>query len=211
MTLTLLDSIKKTLTSSDASYFDFLKDYTPSLTLVSEVIRLELMNLRHSIAHTKTRAEVSGGGRKPWKQKGTGRARHGSTRSPIWVGGGTTFGPRNERNWHRKINHSARVSALKSILTDRINESKLVITNNLKQEKTKDAQDLIAVFRKENPKAKIAIFYTSADKDNLNGFRNIVGVDLINVINLSLNRMSLSSVYLFTEDSAKFLSDRLSK
>ena len=211
MTLTLLDTSKKTLNSTEASYFDFLKDYSPRLSLVSEVIRLELMNLRHPTAHTKTRAEVSGGGKKPWKQKGTGRARHGSTRSPIWVGGGITFGPRNTRNWHRKINKSTRISALKSILADRLQDNKLVISDNLKYDKTKEDQELVAIFRKENPKTKIAIFYTNDEKDNLNGLRNIVGVDLINVINLSLNRMSLSSIYLFTDKSATFLSDRLSK
>ena len=211
MTLTILDTSKKTLTSSDSAYFDFLKDYTPNLSLISEVIRLELMNLRQSNAHTKTRAEVRGGGKKPWKQKGTGRARHGSRRSPIWVGGGITFGPRNNRNWHRKINKSAKLSALKSILADRLIASKLVLSSALSFPKTKDAESLTNIFRKENPKTKIAVIYNIEEKDTLNGLRNIPGIDLINASNLTINRLSNSHVYLFTDKSAAFVSQRLTK
>jgi len=211
MTLTILDSANKTLKSGESAYFDFLKDHVPNLGLISEVIRLELMNLRQPNAHTKTRAEVRGGGKKPWKQKGTGRARHGSTRSPIWVGGGITFGPRNQRNWHRKINKSAKVSALKSILSDRINSSKLVVGSTLEFPKTKEAVELVNLFRSQNPKTKIAIFYTNEEKESLNGLRNIGGVDLVNVLNISLYRISNSHYYLFTSKSAEFISNRLSK
>ena len=211
MTLTILDTSKNTLKNSESAYFDFLKDYTPNLALVSEVIRLELMNLRQSNAHTKTRGEVRGGGKKPWKQKGTGRARHGSRRSPIWVGGGVTFGPTNERNWHRKINKSSKVSALKSILADRIISSNLVISPELNYQKTKDAETLAQIFRKDNPKTKIAIIYTIDEKDTLNGLRNIPGIDLINASNLTINRLSNSHTYLFTDKSAAFVSQRLTK
>ncbi|MDE1941428.1 MAG: 50S ribosomal protein L4, partial [Patescibacteria group bacterium] len=84
--------------------------------LVHEIVRLMNSNSRTPVAHTKTRGEVRGGGRKPWKQKGTGRARHGSTRSPIWVGGGVAHGPRNEKNYSRKINRKAKSKALFTIL-----------------------------------------------------------------------------------------------
>ncbi len=85
--------------------------------LVHEVVRLMNSNSRTAIAHTKTRGEVRGGGKKPWKQKGTGRARHGSSRSPIWVGGGVTHGPRNDKNFDRKINKKAKTKALFTILS----------------------------------------------------------------------------------------------
>ncbi|MEK7665649.1 MAG: 50S ribosomal protein L4 [Patescibacteria group bacterium] len=88
--------------------------------VVHEAYIAQLANARQSLAHTKTRGDVSGGGKKPWKQKGTGRARHGSTRSPIWVGGGVTFGPRSDRDFTIKVNRKVRRSALRMILSDRL-------------------------------------------------------------------------------------------
>ena len=87
--------------------------------MVHEVYTLLTSNMRQGGANTKTRGEVRGGGKKPWKQKGTGRARHGSTRSPIWVGGGITFGPQSEKSFKRKINKQAMRKALRMVLTDR--------------------------------------------------------------------------------------------
>ena len=84
--------------------------------LVHEIVVAQEANARNSVANTKTRGEVSGGGKKPWKQKGTGRARHGSTRSPIWKGGGVTFGPRGDRNFSVKINRKAKGSSSQRII-----------------------------------------------------------------------------------------------
>jgi len=95
--------------------------------LVHQAVRAQLSNARHSIAHAKWRGEVAGSGKKPWKQKGTGRARAGSIRSPLWKGGGVTFGPRNDRNWSLKINQSAFRKAMFTVLTDKLNDKKLAV------------------------------------------------------------------------------------
>ena len=87
--------------------------------VVHEVYLAQMGNAREPWAHTKTKGEVRGGGKKPWKQKGTGRARHGSIRSPIWTGGGITFGPLSERNYKSKINKKTRQVATRMCLTDK--------------------------------------------------------------------------------------------
>lgn len=99
--------------------------------VVHSVVKGIMGNRRVAIAHTKTRGEVSGGGKKPWKQKGTGRARHGSTRSPIWIGGGVTFGPRSNRNFSVKINRKARRNALRMVLSDKAARAKVLILDDL--------------------------------------------------------------------------------
>ena len=95
--------------------------------LVSQVLYVYLSNERKGTATAKTRAEVSGGGRKPWKQKGTGRARHGSIRSPLWVKGGVTFVP-NYRNWKKKVNKKMKNKAVCIMLSERLRNKELVLT-----------------------------------------------------------------------------------
>lgn len=103
----------------------------PKTHVLSEVVRAMQAKLRRPIAHTKTRGEVRGGGKKPWRQKGTGRARHGSIRSPIWVGGGITFGPRSNRNFELKVNKKVRRAALRMGLSSKIAGGDLVVLNDL--------------------------------------------------------------------------------
>lgn len=93
---------------------------TPNSSLIHQVYVALRANARQSWAHTKMRGDVSGGGKKPWKQKGTGRARHGSIRSPLWKGGGITFGPLSVRNYTQKINKQMKAGAVKSCLSDKL-------------------------------------------------------------------------------------------
>ena len=108
-------------------------------TLIHQAVVCQLANARQSNAHTKTRGEVAGGGAKPWKQKGTGRARAGSSNSPIWVGGGITFGPRNTTNYSQMINKKMKRKALLMALSDKVTDKKFIVTENLDiaQPKTK--------------------------------------------------------------------------
>lgn len=115
-------------------------------TLIYEAVRAQQANARTAIAHTKTRGEVRGGGKKPWKQKHTGRARHGSIRSPIWVGGGVTFGPRSNRNFSLKINRQAKKRAMCVALSSRLVDGKLFAIDklDLSQPKTKDLAKILS-------------------------------------------------------------------
>lgn len=97
--------------------------------LVHQVTTAMQANARQNRAHTKNRAEVSGGGKKPWKQKGTGQARHGSSRSPIWRHGGITFGPRSERNYSEKINRKMRIGALLSVLSRKVKDGEVIFVD----------------------------------------------------------------------------------
>lgn len=107
--------------------------------LVHDAVRAQLSNARKGNAHTKDRGQVSGGGKKPWKQKGTGRARAGSSRSPLWKGGGVTFGPTNARNWSLKMNKPAFRKAIFTVLTDKLNEKKVTVIDKIENvTKTKD-------------------------------------------------------------------------
>lgn len=110
--------------------------------LVHQVVTSMLSTRRSGTAHTKDRGDVSGGGKKPWQQKGTGRARHGSIRSPLWRGGGTTFGPRTEKNYGRKINRSMKRKALLTVLSKKFKDGEVIFLNELvvDSSKTKDAK-----------------------------------------------------------------------
>ncbi len=100
-------------------------------SLVHQVAVSMMANKRTPIAHTKTRGEVAGTGKKPWRQKGTGRARHGSRRSPIWVGGGVAHGPRNDKDYSKKINKKMKAKALFTILSRKFKDGEVVFLDNI--------------------------------------------------------------------------------
>lgn len=105
--------------------------------LVKQVVLAQMANLRHPWAHAKGRGEVRGGGRKPWKQKGTGRSRHGSIRSPIWKGGGKAHGPTKERDYTQKVNKKMKQAALFSVLSRKFKDGEIKIVNNFELEAPK--------------------------------------------------------------------------
>lgn len=111
--------------------------------LVHQVVTSMLTAMRKPYAHTKTRGEVRGGGKKPWKQKGTGRARHGSTRSPIWVGGGVAHGPRNDKNFDRKINKKMKTKALYTLLSKKWSDGEIIFVDSISLSKPKTSEAVL--------------------------------------------------------------------
>ncbi len=158
-------------------------------SLVYQAVVTQAANGRASIAHTKTRSEVAGTGKKPWKQKGTGRARHGSRRSPIWVGGGITFGPRSDRNFSLKMNKQARRSALAMVLSDKVANDQLVALEALAVEDGK-TRTLADVLKKLPLTGKKTLLITEpANKSVARAAKNVRGVETLpanalNVIDL---------------------------
>lgn len=132
-------------------------------SVVHEVYVAQMNNQREPWAHTKKRGEVSGGGKKPWKQKGTGRARHGSIRSPIWKGGGVAFGPLSIRNYQTKINKKTRQVALRMCLSDKVKNKILYIVENFNfaEPKTK----LLANFIKKLPNKSQSVLILTEKND----------------------------------------------
>lgn len=154
--------------------------------LVHQVVTGMQANKRQSRAHTKDRSEVAGGGKKPWKQKGTGQARHGSTRSPIWRHGGITFGPRTDRNYGEKINRKMRAQALASVLTRKFHDGEVILVNELglSSPKTSFAKKVISALAKSASAETLAtkranaavVALPSYDANAIKSFRNFGNV-----------------------------------
>lgn len=158
--------------------------------LVYQVVTSQMANKRQVLAHTKDRGEVSGGGKKPWRQKGTGRARHGSTRSPIWRHGGVSFGPRKERVFGKKINKKMRRKALFMVLSAKAANDMLYVLDNfdLPEAKTKYAAETLNNLRKKIDNLKsgtILIAMPDYDRKMVLAARNIPGVRTLEASKLS--------------------------
>jgi large subunit ribosomal protein L4 len=188
--------------------------------LVHQVVEGMRSNKRAGTADTKDRGEVRGGGKKPWKQKGTGRARHGSTRSPIWVGGGVTHGPLSDKNYKRKVSKKMRAQALFSVLSKKLKDNEIIFVDSLSISdiKTKTAVEVVKNLAKasgmktlassKKPRVLTALF--ARDPKTEKSFRNIPTLELVFLKNL--NPMDvLNYKYLLIEnpvEAVKFLESR---
>jgi large subunit ribosomal protein L4 len=182
--------------------------------LVHQAMVAQNSNMRQVLAHTKDRSEVRGGGRKPWRQKGTGRARAGSSRSPIWIGGGVTFGPTKNRNFKKDINKKMRKKAMMMVLSDRVKSGDLLVLDELKTEeyKTKTVDKILRNLeglygkrpvaekqsgtggkdkkekREKNKRVKrnsVVLYDTKSETVKYSG-RNLAGVKMLYVDNINL-------------------------
>jgi large subunit ribosomal protein L4 len=191
--------------------------------LVHQVVTAMQANARTPVAHTKDRSDVRGGGRKPWKQKGTGRARHGSSRSPIWKGGGVTHGPRNDKSYEQKINKKMRIKALFTVLSSKFKKGQIIFVEelSLKNIKTKDAVSVIESlstikgFEKitggKNPNLYIT---TPAKSDTLKkSFANIKTVEIDEIKNINpVDLMTFKYIIMAQpKESIAFLGGKIEK
>ncbi|HLP43943.1 MAG TPA: 50S ribosomal protein L4 [Candidatus Nanoarchaeia archaeon] len=191
--------------------------------LVHQVVQSMLSSIRKPYAHTKTRGEVSGGGKKPWQQKGTGRARHGSTRSPIWVHGGIAHGPRNDKNFDRKVNAKMKAKALYTILSRKMKEGEVLFMDSLSlsQPKAKEAKEILGslgkveAFKKLSTKKKNAILVAMDKKNDAveKGFRNFGHVKVDEARNLNPVELSTYKYVMFVnpDESVKAIAGKLNK
>jgi large subunit ribosomal protein L4 len=178
-----------------------------------QAVCMYLANKRKGTASTKTRGEVSGGGRKPWRQKGTGRARHGSIRSPLWRGGGVVFGP-HPRSYHYNLPHKIKIKALQSALNARFKENNFMVINDLKLEKpkTKELINILSNLGLYKPKVKNSKLLILTDKPQINlkkAGENISFLDIGLAKDVNALDILEAEKILFTQDALKQLIERI--
>jgi large subunit ribosomal protein L4 len=200
----ILDKNGKKLKEIDAPGKIF--SYPPKEHLIYEAVVNYRANQRRGTASTKTRGEVRGGGHKPWRQKGTGRARAGSSRSPIWKKGGTTFGPK-PRDYSYKLPKKAKKNALKSAISMKFAENKIFVLESLefKEPKTKAGVDLLKKLKLES-----ALFIDKNDNKNLFlSLRNIPKVKVIDGDNMTVYDVLNHHSLVFAQRAFESLMERL--
>lgn len=179
----------------------------PNMQAVYDVVNAQRAGMRQGTHKTKTRAEVRGGGRKPWRQKGTGRARQGSIRSPQWVGGGVVFGP-TPRDYSIKVNRKVVNVAVKSILSSRLQSNNLVVVDTIALEDFK-TKSLIQVLNNLKVSGKIVIITAEEDVNLSLAGRNIPHVYVQTKNHLSVYDLINSDVLILTEEVAKKYEEEL--
>lgn len=181
---------------------------TPNDQVVYEHINLFMANRRQGTHATKTRSDVSGGGRKPWRQKGTGNARQGSTRAPHWVGGGVVFGPSANRNYTKKMNKKERKLALKSALTYKANDKDVIVVDKFEAE-TNKTKDMLKVLEGLNATGKTLIVTTELTENLILATRNIADVKLVLANELNTYDVLYVNKIIITEDAVKYVEEVL--
>ena len=192
----------------DIKLDDSVWGIAPNDQVVYEHINLAMANQRQGTHATKTRSDVSGGGRKPWRQKGTGNARQGSTRAPHWVGGGVVFGPSSDRNYTKKMNKKVRRLALKSALTYKANDKEVVVLENINAEtnKTKDMLKLLEIL---NLNGKLLIVTTELTDNLILASRNLSNVKVIESHEINTYDVLNYNNVVITEEAVKMLEEVL--
>jgi large subunit ribosomal protein L4 len=178
--------------------------------VVHQVVNAQLAARRGGNASTKTRGKVRGGGRKPWRQKGTGRARHGSIRSPLWVGGGITFGP-SPRSYDKKLTKKMKRLALRSVLTDKVQREEIILVDkiDLDKPKTKAVVQILTDLNLEDKKTLIVM--PEKDKNLYLSARNIPNVKTLLAGSVNAYDLLDNEMIIFIEEAVKMVEEVLAE
>ena len=175
--------------------------------LLFEIVRMQLANRRSGTAATKTRAQVRGGGRKPWRQKGTGRARAGSNRSPVWVGGATVFGPQ-PRSYAYRMPRSARKTALRAALAQKLRQDEVVVIDAIQFDEPKTKQ-MVALLAQLEMGDSVLLILADVDANVQKSARNLPGIKVLLSQGLNVYDLLRYRKVLVTQAAMQQISERL--
>jgi len=179
-----------------------------SLALIHQVFEALLANARQPWADTKDKGEVRGGGKKPWKQKGTGRARHGSIRSPLWKGGGVTFGPLSTRNYAQKINKKMNRKAVRASLTDKLESGKLIVVESFPR--AGKAKTMVSLRTALPGSGKSTLLVVGEATESLmNATKNIPRLDMQRAVDLNVADLMTHQYIIASKAAVDVLTERL--
>lgn len=189
---------------------DNIWNIVPNNNVLHDAIVLTLASRRQGTHKVKTRSEVSGGGRKPWRQKGTGNARQGSIRAPQWRGGGIVFGPTPDRNYTKKMNRKERRLALKSALTYKAREKELILVDNIKFETNKTKEMMLLLNKLDLVNEKILLVINELDENICLASRNIGNIKVVLPEEVNTYDVVNADKMLLTESSLQKLEEVIS-
>lgn len=199
---------------SDIELSDKVFGQKKNEALVHQALITQMANERKVLAHTKDRSEVRGGGKKPWRQKGTGRARAGSSRSPIWIGGGVTFGPTKDRNFSKGLNTKMKQKAMCVVLSDKVANENLAILDTLScaEYKTKVFKKMVdniegKIFKTEG-KSNLLLIDAKPEATTKSSARNLENIKLITAENLNLVDVVKYKNVVITREALTILEER---
>lgn len=179
--------------------------------VLHQAVVAQMANMRRVIAHTKDRSEVRGGGRKPWRQKGTGRARHGSRRSPLWTGGGVTFGPTKYRNFKKKINTKMKRKAILMALSGKARDGELIVLDKVELTSPKTKEMAVVVERVVPGVATALLMLPQKNEAIQRAGRNIADFKITNISNINVLDLLNFKYLVVTQETLKGLEDKYKK
>ncbi len=180
----------------------------PNKAVMFEAVQVYQANKRQATAKTKVRSEVSGGGKKPWKQKGTGRARAGSSRSPIWVGGGTVFGPDGRQNYSLSMNSKAHNLAVRSALSLKAKEKAIVVIDKFELAEAK-TKSMVEVLKAVKAGKKVLIVLDEENENIINAAKNIAGTMIVPTDNVCVYDLLNVDTVVTTKTAIKKIEEAL--